>query len=163
MTITIKHTVVKGKKSELIERDSTKTESSFRRYPMSKEIKELLFKQIAIEQENKKRFGNQYHNTDYVFKWEDGQSFMPDYITRKFKKLLKKCKLPDIRFHDLRHSCASLLVSQGFQLKDVQEWLGHADISTTANIYAHLFDDRKIDILNSMKFGVEDETEGDEG
>ena len=71
--------------------------------------------------------------------------------------------MPDIRFHDLRHSCASLLVSRGFQLKDVQEWLGHADISTTANIYAHLFNDRKIEILNSMTFGVEDETESDEG
>ena len=163
MTITIKHTVTKGKGSEIIEKDSTKTESSFRKYPMSKEIKELLLKQKAIEQENKRKQGNQYHNSDYVFKWEDGQSFRPDYLTRKFKKLLKQHNMPDIRFHDLRHSCASLLVSRGFQLKDVQEWLGHADISTTANIYAHLFNDRKIEILNSMTFGVEDETESDEG
>ncbi|MBO4341570.1 MAG: hypothetical protein J5870_00565, partial [Clostridia bacterium] len=80
MTITIKHTVTKGKGSEIIEKDSTKTESSFRKYPMSKEIKELLLKQKAIEQENKRKQGNQYHNSDYVFKWEDGQSFRPDYL-----------------------------------------------------------------------------------
>lgn len=55
-----------------------------------------------------------------------------------------------IRFHDLRHSCASLLVSNGFNIKDVQEWLGHTDIQTTANIYAHLDVKRKKDIAASM-------------
>ena len=58
--------------------------------------------------------------------------------------------MPDIRFHDLRHSCASLLASSGFQLKDIQEWLGHADIGTTANIYAHLFSERKVEILEKI-------------
>lgn len=43
-----------------------------------------------------------------------------------------------IRFHDLRHSCASLLLKEGVPMKQIQEWLGHSDISTTANIYAHL-------------------------
>lgn len=55
-----------------------------------------------------------------------------------------------IRYHDLRHTCASYLASNGFQLKDIQEWLGHADIETTANIYAHLYSDRKDQILTSM-------------
>ena len=51
--------------------------------------------------------------------------------------------MPQIRFHDLRHSCASLLISKGFTLKDIQEWLGHSDIKVTANIYAHLDQVRK--------------------
>lgn len=55
-----------------------------------------------------------------------------------FQKLLQKNGLKRIRFHDLRHSCASLLYAHGVSLKDIQEWLGHSTISTTANIYTHL-------------------------
>ena len=55
-----------------------------------------------------------------------------------FAQLLKEHGLRKIRFHDLRHSCASLLLKQGVPMKQIQEWLGHSDISTTANIYAHL-------------------------
>ena len=54
------------------------------------------------------------------------------------ESLLKKHDLPYIRFHELRHSCASILITLGFSLKDIQEWLGHSDIKMTANIYAHL-------------------------
>ncbi|WP_295475763.1 tyrosine-type recombinase/integrase, partial [uncultured Subdoligranulum sp.] len=50
----------------------------------------------------------------------------------------RKNGLRQIRFHDTRHSCASLLLRNGVQMKEIQEWLGHSDISTTANIYAHL-------------------------
>ena len=77
--------------------------------------------------------------------------FTPDYVTRKFSQLLKKYGLRHIRFHDLRHSCASLLVSKGYQLKDIQEWLGHSDIQTTANIYAHLDQSRKLNIMSAMQ------------
>ena len=64
--------------------------------------------------------------------------------------LLKKNDLPPIRFHELRHSCASLLLSCGFGLKDVQEWLGHADIKMTANIYGHLDVARKQNMAGVM-------------
>ena len=58
--------------------------------------------------------------------------------------------MPDIRFHDLRHSCASILLSKGFTLKDVQEWLGQADIEITANVYGHLDMSRKNAIANGI-------------
>ncbi len=61
-------------------------------------------------------------------------------------KLLKSNGLPHIRFHELRHSCASMLLNEGFTLKDVQIYMGHADISMTADIYGHLDVARK-DIL----------------
>ncbi|MCR4863916.1 MAG: tyrosine-type recombinase/integrase [Bacteroidales bacterium] len=51
---------------------------------------------------------------------------------------LKKNNLPHIRFHDLRHTTASILIENGADLKRVSEWLGHSDVGTTANIYAHL-------------------------
>lgn len=83
-------------------------------------------------------FGRQYTENCYVFKWDDGTPYRPDYITAKFSDLLKKHGLPHIRFHELRHSCASLLINEGFGLKDVQDCMGHADIKMTANIYGHL-------------------------
>lgn len=67
----------------------------------------------------------------------------PSYISHKFGDLLRKYNLPHIRFHDLRHSCASLLLAKGCSLKDVQDWMGHADIKMTCNIYGHLDLSRK--------------------
>lgn len=67
-----------------------------------------------------------------------GNLILPNTVTDNFAQLLKEHGLRKIRFHDLRHSCASLLLKQGVPMKQIQEWLGHSDISTTANIYAHL-------------------------
>ena len=58
--------------------------------------------------------------------------------TAAFPEFLEKHGMRRIRFHDLRHSCASLLYANGVALKDIQEWLGHSDIGTTSNIYTHL-------------------------
>ena len=146
--ITIKHTVVRFTK--VVEKDSTKNASSFRSYPLTPDVKQILLLLKQQEQENRRLFGKQYVDNDYIFKWQNGKPYAPDYITMKFSKLLKQHKLRHIRFHDLRHSCASMLVSNGFELKDIQEWLGHSDIQITANIYAHLDAKRKKDIANSM-------------
>lgn len=67
----------------------------------------------------------------------------PSYITHKWGDILNKFSLSHIRFHELRHSSASFLISKGFGLKDIQEWLGHADIKLTANTYSHLDVERK--------------------
>lgn len=71
----------------------------------------------------------------------------PEYVSRRFDKLLRENGLPKIRFHDLRHSAASLLLELGFSLKDIQEWLGHSDIATTANIYSHLQYKSKVEMV----------------
>ena len=59
-----------------------------------------------------------------------------------------------IRFHDLRHSCASLMLSSGVPMKQIQEWLGHSDFSTTANIYAHLEYSSKLSSADAMLSGL---------
>jgi len=147
-TLTIKHTVVKV--STVIEKDKTKTKSSHRSFPLLPEMREL-FLQIRAEQEaNQKLLGSGYVLSDYIFCWADGHSFSPDYVSHRFHNLLKKNALPMIRFHELRHSCASTLINQGFNLKDVQEWMGHSDIGVTANIYGHLETKRKQDMANQM-------------
>jgi len=60
-----------------------------------------------------------------------------------------------MRFHDLRHSCASLLLANGVSLKQIQEWLGHSDFAITANIYAHLDFDSKLASAGAMTW-IED-------
>ena len=79
-----------------------------------------------------------------------GTLISPHYLTSSFPKLLEKNNLRHIRFHDLRHSCASLLLANGVPLKHIQEWLGHSDFTTTANIYAHLDYKSKITSANVM-------------
>lgn len=74
----------------------------------------------------------------YVYVNEIGELINPDYISSAFPKFLRKNGLRKIRFHDTRHSCASLLLRNGVQMKEIQAWLGHSDYGTTANLYAHL-------------------------
>jgi integrase len=146
--VIIKHTVVRYQ--GVIEKDKTKNKSSYRSYPMNDYLKSLFFNLKLKEDKNRLLFGKEYIDNSYIFKWDNGKPFSPDYVTSKFSKLLKKYGLPHIRFHDLRHTCASLLIDNDYQLKDIQEWLGHADIQTTANIYGHLDIERKKQISNDM-------------
>lgn len=69
---------------------------------------------------------------------DDGRLFAPDYVYHHFKKLVKKFGIPEMTFHGLRHSCASMLYEKGWSAKDIQIWLGHADFYTTMNIYTHI-------------------------
>lgn len=146
--ITIKHT--RTRCNEIIEKDKTKTKSSLRSFPLTEDMINLFLRIKNSEKVNKKLFGNEYIKNNYVFKWQNGNPYDPDYITHKFNSTLKKYGLKHISFHGLRHSCGSLLNEQGFTLKDIQEWLGHADIQTTANIYLHLDTKRKENICNSL-------------
>ncbi len=134
--LTIRHTVSKVTKA--VEKDKTKNAASFRSFPLTEEARSIFEAAKANEAENQKLFGKAYQKNDYVFKWDDGHPYSPDYISERFSNLLKNYGLPHIRFHELRHSCASLLLNAGFTLKDVQEWMGHADIKMTADIYGHI-------------------------
>ena len=86
--------------------------------------KQLLLRWLEESEENRRFFGTGYHESEYVFKWQDGTPFRPDFVTRHFKMLLEKNGLPTIRFHELRHSCASMLLNEGFSLKDIQAYMG---------------------------------------
>lgn len=147
-TLTIRHTV--SKVSKVVEKDKTKNASSYRSFPLTDEARAIFEAARSAQEENRRLFGKEYHASDYVFTWPDGRPYSPDYVTDKFSALLKKHGLPHIRFHELRHSCASLLLNNGFGLKDVQEWLGHSDIKMTANIYGHLDVGRKQSIADQL-------------
>ena len=153
-TMTIRHTV--SKVTEVVAKDKTKNASSRRSFPLTAEAEAIFRRAKELEQQNRAAFGREYQENSYIFKWPDGHHYSPDYISHHFAKVLKKQGLPHIRFHELRHSCASMLLDMGFTLKDVQEWLGHSDIKMTANIYAHLDTARKNTIADSLagKFGI---------
>ncbi len=139
--LTIRRTVSRVTKT--VAKDKTKNASSRRSFPLTEELRTLLLQVKAEQEENRLLLGKAYFASNRVFTWSTGKPFSPDYVSAHFAALLRKHNLPHIRFHDLRHSCASLLLNQGFTLKDVQEWLGHADIQMTANIYGHLDVQRK--------------------
>ena len=142
-TITVQHTVtscnVDGK-NMLVAADRTKTKSSMRTLPLVPFMKERLLQQKKVQAENRKLCGRSYIKDymGYVCVNEIGAILKPNYISTSFPKLLEANGLRHIRFHDLRHSCASLMLANGVPMKQIQEWLGHSDFSTTANIYAHL-------------------------
>lgn len=130
---------IKGKGVVTIS-DEMKTESNRHSVPLVPFIKDELLKHKAKQKEYRKAFRKQYSKEweDFVCVNPQGEIIKPNYLTMHFKKFLKRHKLRVIRFHDLRHSCASLLVGQGMSMKSVQIWLGHSTFSTTADIYAHL-------------------------
>lgn len=142
-TISVKRTVtsifIDGKYKD-IEQQSAKTKSSLRTLPLVGSFREYFLQIKEAQDFNKKVCGNCY-NYDYegfVFVDEMGERIKSAYLTNAFPKFLEKHGLRKMRFHDLRHSCASLLLANGVPLKHIQEWLGHSDFSTTADIYAHL-------------------------
>ena len=151
-TVTIKHTVtianVNGK-VELIRQDKAKNKSSLRSMPLMPNMEAVLLKAKAQQETDKKRCGRSYTNSDYICVNALGIPLKPDYLTNHFRLVLEKNSLRQIRFHDLRHSCASLLLASGVSMKEIQDWLGHAQLSTTA-MYAHLDKGTKQNLANTL-------------
>lgn len=100
--------------------------------------RDLLLRMKVRQECCRKLCGNCYTESEYIFVNDMGEPYQPNYVTQHFKLVLRKNHLRNIRFHDLRHTCASLLLKNGVPMKDIQEWLGHSSYNTTANIYAHL-------------------------
>lgn len=141
---TIEHTVIvaKGKdgKKHLIKKDRTKNASSCRTFPLDPDMKILLLELRRQQEENRKLFGKAYNEADseYVFVDRLGNLINPDYLSRKYSRLRDKYELPHVTLHEIRHTVATLGLRHTSDMKAVQDYLGHSDYSTTANIYAHV-------------------------
>ena len=146
--ITINHVILdvsENGQKKIIKRDTPKTKSSIRTLPLVPFMEEY-FKELKQRQEENKKLCKGSYGTEYLeYVCVDplGDIITPEYVSHQFTKMLKTRKLRKIRFHDLRHTCASVLLDGGVDMKEIQLWLGHSNYSTTANIYAHL-DTRKL-------------------
>ena len=150
-TFTVEHTVVKNTTIEC--KDRTKTENSRRSFSLFPDVREgleMLKMRQKTERAERITSGATYLESDYLFRHPDGRLFRPDYVTRAFERVARAEISPTFRFHDLRHATASILFERGWSVKDVQEWLGHADVETTLNIYVHYTRARKILLGNDF-------------
>ncbi len=139
-------------KVTMSDKERTKTKSSYRTLPLVKPFEELLLRMKAEQETNRRVCDSAYCRKylDYIYVNELGELVRPNFIRQNFAIVLANNKLKKIRFHDLRHSCASLLYAHGVSLKEIQEWLGHSDISTTSNIYTHLDYSSKVSSANAI-------------
>lgn len=126
-----------------------KTIESERSIRISDDLLELFKLHKKKQNLNRLEYGenyikNKFNNREYdfIFTWESGKYIHPNYYTLKFSRLVKSSGInKKIRFHDLRHSNATLLLQEGVDFKVIQERLGHSDINTTLNIYSHVTDE----------------------
>ena len=126
--------------------------SSCRTLPLIPACEQMLNKMKKEQEQNRKVCGKSYCNDylDYIYVDPMGKRIRPDFLSQHFPDFLVAHQMKRIRFHDLRHSCASLLYANGVSLKEIQEWLGHSDISTTSNIDTHLDFSSKVSSANAI-------------
>lgn len=139
----ISTTVVREKHGDqiiaVVRDQTTKTESSMRTLPLCPYTYQYFLNLRQYQLYQQERCGNCYDTryTDFLCVDQMGTLLQPDYITQKFQQILVKYGLRRIRFHDLRHSCATIMLYLGYTLKDIQTWLGHSNYNFTADTYIH--------------------------
>lgn len=148
-TLTVNGKIVKTKgnekgKPQYVYSETLKSSSSNRTLPFGEAFAEYL--KTLMTPDTKP--------DDYVFTIGNNDFVKPDRITYTFRKMLSECNLPHIRFHDLRHSCASILINNDISMKIVQEWLGHSSFTTTANLYGHVYYKSKIRCLETLEKSI---------
>lgn len=132
--------------------DTPKTKTSNRYISLPTETMELLKAYRKWQEERIEYFMGYYQDKGYVFAKDDGNVMHPDSVTDYLSKFSKKYNLPHINAHAFRHTMASILYYNGADSVSISKRLGHAQVSTTANIYAHIIDEadkKNADILSS--------------
>ena len=155
-TITIRRKVsgsyLNGSGERIHVENELKTVASNRTFPLIPHIEKMLKERKRLEEYYSKLLGDNFDREfdGFVCRDNTGRLITPNYASRHFKIMLDKHNLKPLRFHDLRHSCASLFVANGVPMKGVQEWLGHANYTTTANYYSHLDYSSKIESVEKI-------------
>lgn len=147
----IEHTCVETSVG-IVREDKTKTIESYRSYPLSDEMMKKFDTIKFRQEENRRIFGNEYIESDYIFTWENGKLYQPSYLSKSFKKvILNTPKLDNkLTMHSMRRSCITMLIRDGVNVKDVAAWVGHRDVQTTLNVYAQTSKEQQRKIANDM-------------
>lgn len=144
--------------------ENLKTEASVRTLPLIPHIEKMLKKRMMLEMQYSQILKSDFDRTfdGFVCRDNTGAIITPEYVTRHFKMIIKKFNLRPLRFHDLRHSCASLLLASGVSMKAIQDWLGHSTFNVTANFYSHLDYQSRVSSAEVIANALGDEAETEE-
>ena len=123
-----------------------KSNATRRTLPLIPHIEEMLLERKQAE-ENSKEISD---FDGFICRDCSGNMISPDYVTSRFGYMIKKSGLRHLRFHDMRHSCASLLLAHDVPMKEIQEWLGHSSYTVTANLYSHLEYNAKVNSAETI-------------
>ena len=127
-----------------------KNKSSIRKIPLSDFVVDILCKHYEKQKKHQQEWGELYMDQNLVFAKDDGDFLSPRTVLTDYYKLLDKYGIERVRFHDLRHTYASLLMESETDSKVIQELLGHSSISTTLDIYTHLKMEQKRSSVDKM-------------
>ena len=117
---------------------TTKTKQSRRTIKLVPELVDTLKAHRHWQKVNQLRLGDSYHKSDFVCTFEDGHVITRNYVSVTFRRKVRQLHFPVIRFHDLRHTFATIALSHNVHTKVVQEILGHASSRTTLDVYSHV-------------------------
>lgn len=134
-----------------LELSNPKTNKSIRSIAIPQIVVKELKRHKILQKENKLKFGSSYQDSGMVCTLEDGTMINPKNLSRDFHRILENNNLPVVRFHDLRHSHASLLVKLGVQPKVISERLGHSNISITMDLYSHVYSETDREVANMFE------------
>jgi integrase len=138
-TVSIRRTLTRTDNGKRVALGEPKTKKSRRTIPLTSQAVEALRSHLERQLNEIETLGDLYDDQGLVFTSEAGTPINPSNLRqRSLAPLLKKAGLPHIRFHDLRHTCATLLLLKGVHPKFVQELLGHATIAITLDTYSHV-------------------------
>lgn len=149
-------TVVREKQGDhiqtVIRENTTKTASSKRSLPLCHQTYQYFWTLQQKQRAQWAMYGDSYDTryVDFVCVNDMGTLLQPDYISQKFHKVLKKYGLRMIRYHDLRHSCATIMLYLGYTMKDIQTWLGHSNYNFTADTYVHSAPDSHLQMASAL-------------
>src|SRR6266508_4320314 len=132
-SLTVRHTLVRIDGQRILA--EPKTEQSHRTIPLPGIALESLRAHALRQAEDRDRAGDSWPDSGLVFRTKRGTALDARNVTHRFQAVVRRAGLPHQRFHDLRHACASLLLAQGLNLKDVSETLGHSRIAVTVDLY----------------------------
>lgn len=152
-SLAIQRTIGRGSTARL-EEAAPKTAAGRRRIALAADVVEHLRQQRVRQLEHRLSVGPAWEDRDLIFADAFGKPLHPNTIMREFALLTAKAKLPAIRFHDLRHSSATLMLAAGISPKVAQERLGHSDIAMTLGLYSHVLPDMQTEAAAAIQAAI---------